>query len=73
MGGLPSGGPCEAVSALLPAGTPCLSDPGVAPRWKDRRQGQATLIPEVLGIFFLLVSPGGLEEQVWGKSDVDGG
>lgn len=63
MGGLPSGGPCAAVSALLPAGTPCLSDPGVAPHWKDRGQGQATLTPEVLGHPFpagILTGPGGV-------------
>lgn len=46
---LPSGGPCAAVSASPPAGTPCLSGPGLAPHWKDTGQGQAALTPEILG------------------------
>lgn len=36
----PSGGRCAAASASLPAGTPCLSGPGAAPRWKDKGQGE---------------------------------
>lgn len=46
---LPSAGLCAAASASLPAGTPCLSDPKAAPRWKDSGQGQAPLIPWVPG------------------------
>ena len=36
LAALPSGGRCAAASASPPAGAPCLSDPGEAPRWKDR-------------------------------------
>lgn len=67
-GSLPSGGLCAAVSASLPAGTPCLSDRAVAPRWKDRGQGQAASLLRFWGVFSLLVPQGGLEEKVWGEA-----
>lgn len=54
---LPSGGRCAAVSASPPAGTPCLSGPGEAPRWKDKGQGE-TQGPPGLG--------GGFQTHSWG-------